>query len=196
MAIQALEGAIPTDIQNPYTVTVQSSAVDDQCGSLAITQPMQYTVVHIKCIINPRLFVDVCRELRVGHKAVVNELSNMRKETTTTRTDTNRQLSIIRNENNGMKDQLSIIHSENNGLKEQLSTIQNEMKILLTRLIESDQHSDEPISCTKLGCSLLATERFPSGKRRKQCTRCLSYANIGKVKRKTYASLDLGQSER
>lgn len=184
-AIKALAGAIPPDIQDPYTVTVQSSAVDDQCGSLAITQPMQYTVVHIKCILNPRLLVEVCRELRIGHKAVVNELLNLRKETTTTRTDTNRQLSIIRNENTGMKDQLSIIHKENNGMKEQLSTIQTEMKLLVTRLTEQDDHQDEPIICTKLGCSLLATERFPSGKRRKQCARCLSYANTGKVKRKT-----------
>jgi hypothetical protein len=51
--------AIPKDIQDPYAITVQTCAVDDRCGSIAITQPMQYTVVTVNCMINPGILVDV-----------------------------------------------------------------------------------------------------------------------------------------
>jgi hypothetical protein len=76
-AIQAMTVAIPKDIKNPYSITVQSSAVDDRCGSIAITQPMHFTVVNVNCLINPGLLVDVCRELRAGHRAVVSEVHSM-----------------------------------------------------------------------------------------------------------------------
>jgi len=62
--------AIPKNIQNPYAITVQSSAVDDQCGTIAITQPMSHTLINIDCLIDPGILVDVCRELRTGHRAV------------------------------------------------------------------------------------------------------------------------------
>jgi hypothetical protein len=167
-ALQALVVAMPKNLQNPYVVTVQSSAVDDRCGSLAITQPMHYTVININCVISPRLLGDVCRELRVGHKAVVHELSNMR-------TDTNRQLSIIQTENVGMKDQLSIIRTE--------------MAILMTRLTTADKNisgaADTTVSeCTRVGCTLMATQCFRSGKRRKQCNHCLAQVTKSKAKRK------------
>ena len=86
-AIQAMEVAIPKDLQDPYTITVQSSALDDQCGTIAITQPMQSTVVHVHCLINPGILVDVCRELRAGHKAVVTEVHTMKKQLADTMTE-------------------------------------------------------------------------------------------------------------
>jgi hypothetical protein len=79
-AIQALEVAIPKDIENPYAVTVRAAAVDDRCGSIAITEPMNHTVVTIICMINPGILVDVCRELRVGHKVVVSEMNSMNQK--------------------------------------------------------------------------------------------------------------------
>ena len=90
-ALQAMQIAIPKDIQDPYAITVQSSAVDDQCGSIAITQPMHYTVVNVTCMINPGILIDVCRELRMGHKAVVQEVNQLKN-------DMNRQLSMMRDE--------------------------------------------------------------------------------------------------
>jgi hypothetical protein len=84
-AMQAMKVAIPKDIQNPYAITVQTNAVDDRCGSIAITQPMNYTVVYVNCMINTGLIVDVCRELRTGHRAVVSEVHSMRVEYEQTR---------------------------------------------------------------------------------------------------------------
>ena len=78
--MQAMEVAIPKDIQDPYVITVQSPAVDDKCGSIAISQPMHYTVVNVNCVINPGILVEVCRELRVGHKAVIQEMHLFKKE--------------------------------------------------------------------------------------------------------------------
>ena len=63
-AMQAMEVAIPKDIKDPYAITVQSHAVDDQCGTIAITQPMQHTVVNVTCVINPGILIDACREVR------------------------------------------------------------------------------------------------------------------------------------
>ena len=81
-ALQAMQVAIPTDIQIPYAITVQSSAVDDQCGSIAITQPKQHTVVHVHCTLDSGLLVDVCRELRAGHRAVVSEVHSIQGQLT------------------------------------------------------------------------------------------------------------------
>jgi hypothetical protein len=105
-----MQVAIPKDLENPYAITVQTPAVDDQCGSITISQPMRYVIVNVNCMINPGILSDLCRELRVGHKAVVNELSRMR-------TDTNAQLATMRVETN-----------------QQLVTIQKEMATLVTRL--------------------------------------------------------------
>jgi hypothetical protein len=158
-AIQAMEVAIPNDIQDPYAITVQSSAVDDRCGSIAITQPMRSTVIHVHCLINPGLLIDVCRELRVGHKAVVTEVHSIRRAMTHLKDDTNAQLSTVRG-------QLSVTNT-------QLSIIQKEMTVLVKELrkqdMGDDQWSNEPITCSRKGCSNTTTKRFRSGKRQKQC---------------------------
>lgn len=174
-AMQAMTVAIPKDIQDPYAITVQSSAIDDQCGSIAITQPMNYTVINVNCLINPGILVDVCRELRTGYRAVVNEVHSM-----------NKQLSNMKDRHDETTVQLSTMRVETST---QLSLIQDKMAALVTRLEEKDTdrcnttHEDVPAKCTKDGCPNLVTKRFRSGKRRKQCVDCVTY--VINAKRRT-----------
>jgi hypothetical protein len=146
-AIQAMEVAIPKNIQDPYAITVQSSAVDDQCGSIAITQPMRYTVVNVNCIINPGILVDVCRELRTGHKAVVAEVHTL-----------NQKLSKMEDTQAELKDQLCVIVQ----------------RLPVTHVgpvvVEEDK---ELATCTKPRCRRIVTKRFRSGKLHRQCTACV-----------------------
>jgi hypothetical protein len=139
-AMQAMVVAIPKDIKDPYAITVQLSAVDEQCGSIAITQPMQYTVVNVHCVINPGIQMDVIRELREGHKAVVQ-----------------------------------VVHQ----MSMQFITLQKEMALMKTQLAKQDSDGEglaEPeVECSKQGCTRTVTKRFRSGKRRKQCSDCISY---------------------
>jgi hypothetical protein len=128
-ALQAMEVAIPKDIQDPYAVTVQSCAVDDQCGSIAISQPMHYTVVNVNCLINPGILVDVCRELRTGHKAVVAEVHSVRKELSLLKSvmiDTN---DATREQLSAMKDKHDEATQSNLQMQRQLSSIQNKMTL-------------------------------------------------------------------
>lgn len=150
-AIQAMQVAIPTDLQDPYAITVQSSAVDDQCGSIAITQPTCYTIINVTCVLNPQLLVEVCRELRSGHRVVVEEVHSIRKELSLMREETTRQLTIN----------------------------QNEMKALVTRLLHEETpvvDTTTDLVCSKQGCSHIVTKRFRSGKRLKQCSTCITRA--------------------
>jgi hypothetical protein len=167
-AMNAMTVAIPKDVQDPYAITVQAFAVDDRCGSIAITQPMQYSVININCTIDPGILVDVCRELRSGHKAVAaevhsirRELSTMREENFTMREETNQKLSI--------------------------------MTTLVTRLMKGDKDiaAGGPVRCTKTGCQHVVTKRFRSGKRQKQCTSCLSHTVKSIAKGKVKLSLVL-----
>lgn len=166
-AMQAMEVAIPKDIQDPYAVTVQTSAVDDRCGSIAITQPTRYTVVNVNCVINPRLLVDVCRELRVGHRAVVNELHTMSKK-----------MSMERSTDR------SIMDEKHEDMNRKLSMIQNEMSTLVKRLTNQDTENDIgryvgeiPKQCARYGCPRVVTKRFRSGKLHRQCQNCRSHNN-------------------
>jgi hypothetical protein len=169
-AMQAMEGAIPKDLQDPYAITVQSSAVDDQCGSIAITQPLQYTVINVNCVIDPGILVDVCRELRTGHRAVVNEVHSMTKK----HEEMNRKLSEIQDET-----------------KTQLSAMRNEMSALVVRLSKNDtdiglvDDQQRDTVCSKSKCHNIVTARFLSGKRQKQCALCQSHMVNMNRKRKS-----------
>jgi hypothetical protein len=149
-AMQALEVAIPKDIQDPYAITVQSSAIDDQCGSIAITQPMNHTIINVSCSINPRILVEVCRELRTGHRAVVNEVHEIRQEMTKQNHETNQKLSIM------------------TSLVSQLMKKQN---------VDTPADNGDFVTCTKHGCINVVKECFSSGKRRRQCVGCLLHAS-------------------
>ena len=151
-AMQAMTVAIPTDLQNPYAITVQSSAVDDQCGSIAISQPMQYTVVHVHCSLGSGLLFDVCRELRAGHKAVVSEVYSMRLQHEQTSSE----------------------------LKKELATIRDDMKTLVGHL-SNNTADGVPVTgtkiCSKHTCSRVVTKRFRSGKLHRQCNECIGCTN-------------------
>ena len=165
-AMHAMTVAIPKDIQDPYTITRHSSAIDDQCGSIVITQPMRYTVVNVNCMIDPGIIVDVCRDLRTAHRDVVSkmhsistQLSNMQDETRRHQDETRKQLSDMKNQTR--------IQLEN----------------MEARLGRATNNVPDTI-CSKKGCTRIATKRFRSGKVARQCSDCLSHANtIKKVHR-------------
>jgi vacuolar-type H+-ATPase subunit F/Vma7 len=148
-AIQAMTVAIPKDIQHPYAITVQTDAVDDQCGSIAITQPMNYTVVNVHCLLDPGLLVDVCRELRAGHKAVVSQVHSMQG-----------QLTDIREEMKILVKHLSI---ENTYASDRLAKT------------TPNPHQKQ---CAKRWCSRIVTKRFRSGKFHRQCDVCIAQCNV------------------
>jgi hypothetical protein len=77
-AIKCIQTAIPHDLTDPYALTVASEAADDRCGSIYITQPTHHTVVNLQCTIDPGILSEVCRELRTGHRQIVQELNTMR----------------------------------------------------------------------------------------------------------------------
>jgi hypothetical protein len=173
-AMQAMEMAVPKSIQNPYVITVQTSAVDDMCGAIAISQPMQYTVVNVNCMINPGLLVDVCRELRAGHRSIVSEVQSM-----------NQKLSNLEDKHAETNTQLST-------MQDKLSLFRDEMKTLVTQLA-SRTHADEgrdegptgPV-CSKAGCHRVVKKRFKSGKAPRQCSTCLVYARTFRVGTQLY----------
>ena len=153
-AMQAMEMAVPKNVQNPYVITVKSSAVDDRCGAIVISQPMQYTIVNVNCMIDPGLLVDVCRELRTGYKDVVREVHSMRKELSN----------------------MTSIHEET---KMQLIA---SMTALATTLTSREDTGKGPMKCSKHGCINVVTKRFRSGKSHRQCTACLNSAHMGRSK--------------
>jgi hypothetical protein len=174
-AIHAMEVAIPKDLQDPYAITVQSSAIDDRCGSIAITQPMRYTVVNVNCMINPGILVDVCRELRTGHKAVVAEVHGLKQQM-------DEKLTQMEHKHQKTCADLKDKHEESCiELKDKLSLIQNEMTTLVKRLSTDDRcnttknasATEDSARCAKAGCRRIVTKRFRSGKRYRQCSNCI-----------------------
>jgi hypothetical protein len=156
-ALQAMEIAIPKDLKNPYAITVMSPAIDDRCGSIAISQPMEYTVVHVHCAISPGILVDVCRELRTGHKAVVCEMHRM-----------SGTLSAVYSRNENTHERLSETNERLSETNAQLTIIQNQMATLVAQLGKSTAVMDFPenihngglIKCAKNGCKRIVTKRF------------------------------------
>jgi hypothetical protein len=160
-ARQAMKVAIPKDLQDPYAITVQSSAIDDQCGSIAITQPMRYTIVNVNCIINPGILVDVCRELRTGHRAVIAEVHGM-----------NKQMSAMNEKLTQME------HKHQKTCADLKSDWKSEIESLKELIVHGKRSHDlEPKQCTKRFCANLVVERFSGGKLKKQCVECITLAN-------------------
>ena len=170
-ALQAMTVAIPKDLQDPYAITVQTPAIEDKCGSIVITQPMRLTVIHVNCLIDPGILVDVCRELRTGYRSVVSEVHAM-----------NTQLVDMKEKHDKTTKQLSTMRVETNT---RLTIIQHEMAMLVTRLLGTGSESP-PNRCTKHGCSKIVTKRFQSGKRQKQCATCVSHVVRTTAKRKIH----------
>jgi hypothetical protein len=82
-AIQCLQTALPADLTSPYVLTVEATASEEKCGSIAITQETKHIVIHMNCTVDPGVMTEVCRELRIGHRAVVHELARTRLDTDT-----------------------------------------------------------------------------------------------------------------
>jgi hypothetical protein len=163
-ALQAMTDAIPKDIKDPYAITVQSSAIDENCGTIAITQPMQYKIVNINCTIDTGILVDVCRELRTGHIAVVNEVHSLTRQITK------------------FKDQQE---ETNKQMKEKQDETNQHLASLVARLEKHDRTADDvPLECSKNTCHNIVTARFRSGKRQKQCQSCQVTAAKTNLKRK------------
>jgi hypothetical protein len=73
-AVKCIQTALPSDLRNPYALTVASEAVDDRCGTIVITQRTQQLVVNIQCTMDPTILSRVCRELRTGHRLIAQEM--------------------------------------------------------------------------------------------------------------------------
>jgi hypothetical protein len=170
-AIESMRVAIPRNIQNPYAITVATSAVNDQCGSIAITQPTQYSVVHVHCLLDRGILAEVCRELRVGHKAVVSSMQSMQVQHKEASTEMKGELALIRNESTELKGELLLLRNEVTSLVNHISK-QNHVPV------DSKMERTElqQIQCAKPACYRLVTKRFRSGKFHRQCSACLSRA--------------------
>lgn len=179
-AMQAMEVAIPKDLQDPYAVTVQSSAMDDRCGSIAITQPTRCMVVHINCMISPGILVDVCRELRSGHRDVVSNVHAMNKQLSQMKEETKKQLSHMKDRHD---ETLALMKEKHEETNLHLSTLQTGMIALVTRLADKDKQTEEDIRCSKTGCRNVT--QFRSGRRQKQCVKCQLHVGKTNAKRKS-----------
>lgn len=170
-AIQAMTVAIPKDLQDPYAITLRSSAVENRCGTIAITQPQCYTVIHVHCLVDPGLLADVCRDLRTAHQDVVSGLHSLRRD--------NAQL---RGELSSVQHTLSDVHGTLSEMREQ--------HLLLVSLVAratgtpGDQAEGNTVHnvCSRKKCPRIVTKRFRSGKAPQQCSNCLEHAHTQRKK--------------
>jgi hypothetical protein len=156
-AIQCIQSALPPELTSPYVLTVDSNATDDKCGKIAITQHTQHIVMNINCNVDPGIMTDVCRELRIGYRSVVQELS-------LTKMEMDNRFSSIDQE---MDKKFSSLHGEIRALKDLLKADVNRKR----------PRDSELQICTKKTCLNVVTERFQSGILKKQCTSCIRQAN-------------------
>jgi hypothetical protein len=175
-AIQAMTGAIPEDMNEPYTITTHSPAIDNQCGCIAIAQPMSYTVVNVNCMIDPKILVDVCRDLRVAHRDVVSKMHSVSMMLAKTQEQTRIQLSHMEERFSQMEqryeDKLSIM--EANILQAVMGTVDSSETVPAVGLAK----------CVNSCCPRIVTKRFHSGKAPRQCSHCLKNVRL----RRTNAS--------
>jgi hypothetical protein len=75
-AMRCIQTALPPGLTDPYALTVVSDAVDDRCGTIAITQRTHHVVVHLQCTVDPLIMSQVCGELRTGHRLIVQEMDS------------------------------------------------------------------------------------------------------------------------
>jgi hypothetical protein len=162
-ALKCIQTALPTNLTDPYALTVASHAVDDQCGSIVISQKTQHMVVHIQCTVDPGILSAVCSELRTGHRLITQELSKNKTD---------------------MKANFVALRGEIESLKELLVGTGGERK----RPHDSKQPLQPLASgenqCSKKTCTNRADDRFASGKRKKQCSTCIGGANRNSRRKK------------
>jgi len=162
-AIQCFQSALPPDLTGEYVLTVESEAKDDQCGSIAITQRTQHIVVHMKCNVDPAVSgAEVCRELRVGYRSVVSELSRTKLE-----------LGELATRLEQVDKKFSALHQE---MQDRVKAVAGDRK----RNADGEMQKSEFI-CKKATCSNVVKETFVSGAYKKQCRSCIGHGNPKKM---------------
>ena len=158
-ALQCIQTALPVDLTDPYALTVATDAVDDQCGSIVVTQPTHHCVVTVQCNIDPGILSSVCRELRTNHREITQEMSRNKSE----------------------------MQALARAQAHRFDLMQGEMAILKELMVAGGgntrpQPQTEAASyCRKKGCKNRVVERFSNGKRKKQCSTCITMGNQARV---------------
>jgi hypothetical protein len=156
-ALRCFQSALPADLKTPYVMTVESQASSDKCGSIAIVQETQHTVIHINLSVDPAVMSEVCRELRLGYRSVVTELSEAKAEITA--------------KLEHMDKKFASLHDDIGALKELVKAGSGDKK---KRAHVEEMGLEEPI-CKKRSCRNPVTQRFVSGAFKKQCASCNSF---------------------
>jgi hypothetical protein len=162
--IMCIQTAIPRDLNEAYTLTVASTAVDDQCGSIYITQRTQHTIIHLHCTVDPGILSQVCSELRKDNRQIVQELAK-----------------------NAIA--LKVVEQNSVEINAQLTSLKRDLKNeieSLKELIVYGKRSYEPEQqqCAKKFCTNVIVDRFSTGRLKKQCSECISLANQAHKKAK------------
>jgi hypothetical protein len=165
--IKCIQTAIPRDLNEAYTLTVASTAVDDQCGSIYVTQRTQHTIIHLHCTVDPGILSQVCSELRKDNRLIVQELAK-----------------------NAVA--LKVVEQNSGEITAQLASLKRDWKTeveALKELIVHGKRSYEPDQqqCAKKFCTNVVVDRFSSGRLKKQCSECISLANQARKKAKRLA---------
>ena len=160
-AIRCFQDALPPDLTPPYVLTVSSKASNDECGAVTITQQTRHIVVHIRCSVDPGIMTDVCRELRAGYRAVVQELSQNKLQVLAHHTKMEEKFSSLQNDINSLR---GLLEAGN-------------------RKRPRDEESEIRV-CTKRTCMNTVSERFANGNLKRQCTSCIWTSNMAKKEQK------------
>jgi len=161
-ALRCIQTALPPDLTDSYALTVASHAVDDQGGSIVISQKTQHLVVTIQCTVDPGILSAVCSELRTGHRLMTQELSKNKVEMTDSLTALNGLVTSLQGEIQSLKDLL--VRVRDRGEKK-------------------DRERAEPPTgpcdseCSKKTCTNPVRALFVNGKRKKQCSTCIAIGN-------------------
>lgn len=158
-ALRCFQSALPPDLKSPYVLTVESNASDDKCGSIAITQRTQHVVIHINCSVDPGILSEVCRELRLGYRSVVRELSHTKSEMDKKFVSLQEDISLLKD----------LVKAGSGDRKRE-------------RDLDEDLQLKNPI-CTRRTCMNPVTDRFASGAFKKQCATCIRHSNSAKKER-------------
>jgi hypothetical protein len=149
-ALRCFQSALPPDLKSPYIMTVESQAIDDKCGTVAIVQETQHFVININCSVDPGVMSVVVKELRIGYRSVVKELLQTKSEIAAQLEQMNTKFA-----------------SDMNVLKD---LVAGDRK----RPHTEDMRQMNPI-CRKKSCMKVVTARFDNGNYKKQCSSCNSY---------------------
>jgi hypothetical protein len=166
-ALQCIQSALPANLKSPYVMTVESHAVNDKCGSIAIVQEAQHFVININCNVDPGVMSEVVNELRIGIRSVVKELWETKLAIGAKLDEMNKRSE----ENMAKLDEMNKRHAADMAIIKDLVTAGGGDR---KRTHDDDTQLKNPI-CKKKTCMNPVTERFVSGAFKKQCSSCNSF---------------------